>query len=64
LFLRGSIFLFAGMLFIILPAETWFAIRYRSQPDYVEAMVRNYKNPSPENAAELERVTEQMLIRA
>jgi hypothetical protein len=64
IYLRSVVFLLLSILFISLPAETWFSIRYRSQPEYVEAMVRNYKNPSPENAAELERVTEQMLIRA
>lgn len=60
---RGVIFLILGVIFYLLPAYTWFSIRYRSQPEYVEASVNYFQNPTSENMKELDRVREEMLIR-
>ncbi len=60
---RGVAFLILGVIFYLLPTYTWFSIRYRSQPEYVEASVNYFTNPSIETAAELDRVKEAMLER-
>lgn len=60
---RSVVFLVLGVVFYLLPTHTWFSIRYRSQPEYVEATINYFQNPSPENMKELDRVREEMLIR-
>jgi len=60
---RGVVILILGAVFYLLPTHTWFSIRYRSQPEYVEASVNYFQNPSPENMKELNRVKEEMIAR-
>lgn len=55
--LRAAILVSISIICFALPAHTWFAIRYRAQPEYVEAM-KNYRyGPSEETLRVLEEVT-------
>lgn len=58
---RVAIYMVLGGLFYVIPAGFWFSIRYRNNPEYVEAMIEHYNNPSKENAEKLDQVTEEML---
>jgi hypothetical protein len=56
--LRAAILIGTSIICFALPAHTWFAIRYRAQPEYVEAM-KNYRYaPSEETLRVLEEVRE------
>lgn len=58
---RIIIYMLLGGIFYVIPAGFWFSIRYRNNPEYVEAMIEHYNNPSEENAEKLDQVTEEML---
>jgi hypothetical protein len=52
--MRSLILLSLGILFLVLPAHTWFAVRYRNFPEYVEAMKDYRYTPTESTFAALE----------
>lgn len=59
--LRAAIFMGIGVVFLALPAHSWFAIRYRAYPAYVEAM-KNYRYaPSVETYNALDKAKNELV---